>query len=208
MQRPENVGVLRDLRGGRPPQFDSIKVQAGALAGSVSAFLLEHPEAGERTAALQSLLEAAQRVVDQPAPKLLGNPLTLLTAAQFGRALNGLGDDMVRLREKDGSIFSVMPLGRKRGRLYPAFQAWEGIAGSRLAQVLSCLRGLDGDSQLQFFAEQRSDLENLTPVEMLSGKALDGRQISDEAEAALDRGVGTRLGQVMQAARAFFQKNT
>jgi len=208
MRSSESASGLREVRGGRPPQFEAIQVQASALADTVSAYLLDNPEPDELNALLKQLFEVVQQVADQPALKLPSDPLTLLTDSQLGRALNGLGDDMVRIRETDGALFSVMPLGRKRGRLYPAFQAWEGIAGNRLAQVLSSLRGLDGDTQLQFFSERCADLEGLTPVEMLSGKLLEERSISGPATASLNRGVGIRIGRVMVAARTFFQKNT
>ena len=94
----------------------------------------------------------------------------LLSAAQLGKALGDLGDEIVRVRERAGELFSVLRPGRKRGREYPAFQAWPGVAGQPLARTLTALGPVSSAHVYSFFTSPTSLLCGLTPVEALLGK--------------------------------------
>lgn len=102
-----------------------------------------------------------------PAP---ADPSELLSAIALGKALGGLGDATVRLREQAGELFSILPAGRKRGREYPAFQAWPGIAGQPLARTLAALGQSGGAAAYDFFTSPNDLLDGLTPVEALLGR--------------------------------------
>ena len=76
----------------------------------------------------------------------------------------------MRVRERAGELFSVLRTGRKRGREYPAFQAWSGIAGKPLAKVLAALGSASGAVAYGFFTSPTDLLGGVTPIEVLIGK--------------------------------------
>lgn len=97
-------------------------------------------------------------------------PMHLLTAAELGFELH-LGDQMVNKLRQDGYLYGYLPDGRKRGRVYPAFQAWAGIYGEPLRQVLQALGSAEGWQMDEFFAGEPLALGGVTPVEALLGQA-------------------------------------
>lgn len=97
-------------------------------------------------------------------------PMHLLTAAELGFELH-LGDQMVNKLRHDGYLYGYLPNGRKRGRVYPAFQAWAGIYGEPLRQVLQALGSAKGRQIDDFFAGEPIALGGVTPVEALLGQA-------------------------------------
>jgi hypothetical protein len=130
-------------------------------------------------------------------------PMALLGANEMGQALGGMSDQIVRDREKSRELFSVLKAGRKRGREYPAFQAWEGIVGTPLSTVLKALGSLDGAAAYSFFSSRLHELGDLTPVEILSGTPTRPGRISDDAQAILALPADQRLDSVIKAAQAF-----
>ena len=100
---------------------------------------------------------------------LPGDPMERLTAAQLGEALGGLDVNVVVQLERERKVFSV-PEADWRVRVYPAFQAWPGVAGEPLATVLAALEAAEEDDIYFFFAGQQPDLGTMTPVEVLYGR--------------------------------------
>lgn len=202
------IPMVRSLRGGRRARFKDVRAKAAELAADLRGILLENPGYQDAEIDLQALSLTLQRLATRDAELPRSDPLRLLTAAQLGQDLQGLSDDMVRLREKDGVLFSVLPAGRLRGRLYPAFQAWDGIVGEPLAYVLGFLRGLAGDQHLAFFGRPNADLQMLTPIEVMLGQLLEPRDLSDAGMAILHQGLRRRLDHVAACADRFRQTTT
>jgi hypothetical protein len=113
---------------------------------------------------------------------------------------HALGHD---LRERAGELFSVLRPGRKRGREYPAFQAWQDIAGKPLAQVLAALGPASGTAAYGFFTSPTDLLCGLTPIEALTGKLTNPRDLEPEVRKFLSADAVERLKAVEEAARAY-----
>jgi hypothetical protein len=131
------------------------------------------------------------------------DPAQALSASELGQALGGLSDETVRVRERAGELFSVLRPGRKRGREYPAFQAWSGIAGKPLAKVLAALGSTGGTVAYGFFTSPNDLLGGLTPVEALIGKLTNPRNLEPEVQRLLSDDTVERLKAVEHAARAY-----
>jgi hypothetical protein len=116
--------------------------------------------------------------------------------------MGGLSDETVRQREKAGELFSVLRPGRKRGREYPAFQAWPGIAGPVLAQVLGTLGQISATDVFGFFAVENDLLGQVTPVEALMGQLARTRTLESETNELLKSPIQDRLSAVLKAAEA------
>jgi len=138
-----------------------------------------------------------------PAMALAADPLEPLTARALGDALGDLSEDTVRHRERQGKLFSVTRPGRKRGREYPAFQAWPEIAGDPLEQVLSPLTGQEGPALYGFFSSTNDLLANLTPIEVLVGRLTTPRAIDGSAEALLAASPDERRTAAATAAQTY-----
>ena len=131
------------------------------------------------------------------------DPAQPLSASELGQALGGLSDETVRVRERAGELFSVLRPGRKRGREYPAFQAWSGIAGKPLAEVLAALGSTSGTVAYGFFTSPTDLLGGLTPIEALIGKLTNPRNLEPEVQQLLSDDAVERLKAVEHAARAY-----
>lgn len=121
-----------------------------------------------------------------------------LSAVELGRLL-GVTDETVRNREQAGELFSMLRPGRKRGREYPAFQAWDGVAGEPLKQVLAALGRPSGPTAYGFLTSPQDTLAGLTPLEALVG--VTRREVAPEAQEFLSSDPGDRLAVVLQAAQ-------
>ena len=139
--------------------------------------------------------------VQEPAAPA-ADPVHPLSAAELGQALGGLGDETVRQRERAGELFSILRTGRKRGREYPAFQAWPGIAGEPLTKVLSALGAISGTVAYGFFTSPTDLLGGLTPIEALLGRPTSARQLAAETRELLAAAPGERLTAAVEAAHA------
>lgn len=128
------------------------------------------------------------------------DPAEALSAAQLAAVL-GVTDETVRNREAAGELFSILRPGRKRGREYPAFQAWEGVAGAPLKEILIALGRPSGPVAYAFFTSPQDTLGGLSPLEALVG--LTPREVSPEAQEFLRSGAPERLEAVVQAAQTY-----
>jgi hypothetical protein len=134
------------------------------------------------------------------------DPMALLSAVELGRALDGVSDETVRLRARQGELFSVLKTGRKRGSGYPAFQAWPGIAGTTLTSVLAELgypASVDGAGAHGFFASVTDLLGDLSPVEVLTGAPSAARPLGRAGRTLLASSPQERLKAVVAAAQAY-----
>ncbi|WP_185826403.1 hypothetical protein [Xanthomonas sp. SI] len=126
-----------------------------------------------------------------------------LSAVEFAREL-GISDETVRRREDEREVFSILRPGRKRGREYPAFQAWPGIVGAPLTQVLAALDPELGSATYGFFVSPNELLYDLTPVELLCGALLSVRDLSaGGADQLMASAPAARLEAVIGAANAY-----
>lgn len=128
------------------------------------------------------------------------DPAESLSAVELGGLL-GVTDETVRNREQAGELFSILRPGRKRGREYPAFQAWEGVAGEPLKQVLAALGSPGGPAAYGFFTSPQDTLAGLTPLEAMVG--LTAREVAPEAQEFLGSATSERLAIVVQAAQTY-----
>ncbi len=150
---------------------------------------------------LRERLDRASHTTAVPAPPKR-REIDLLDATQFGAAL-GVGDATVRQRERKREIFGYLPGHRQRGRVYPSFQLWDGVAGEPLKRILLALGDEPSGRDATFFAAINQDLIGSTPVEVLIGERLTDR---DDPRAALDLlklPSERRLQAVLAAARKF-----
>lgn len=128
-------------------------------------------------------------------------PMHHLTATEIGFELH-LGDQMVNKLRQDGYLYGYLPNGRKRGRVYPAFQAWAGIYGEPLRQVLQAFEGAKGSALDDFFAGESLYLGGITPVEALLGQPFLHRgESSGLAAEVLSLPPAQRLDHVIAAAK-------
>lgn len=157
----------------------------------------------QRQIELRRAIDSASLEASRQTPELdERNPVEPLSAAQLGSALGGLSDETVRQRERAGELFSILRPGRKRGREYPAFQAWPGIAGEPLASTLVVLGAENGTLAYGFFTSPTDLLGGLTPIEALLGRLTAGRSIDPGAHALLAAPAQERLRAVLETARA------
>jgi hypothetical protein len=127
-----------------------------------------------------------------------GDPTQPLTALELAEAL-GVSEDAVLRGEKACEFFSLLRASR-RGREFPAFQAWTGIAGDPLKEVLAALGRPSGPAAYGFFTSPLDLLAGLTPIEALLGAALNA---SEEAREFLKTSADERLRIVVIAARSY-----
>lgn len=132
------------------------------------------------------------------------DPSLPLSANALGLRL-GIGDQRVRERETAGQLFSVMKPGRQRGREYPVFQAWPGVAGAPLAEVLKALGApaTKGPAAYGFFTSPTDLLEYLTPIEVMTGRLTRQRAVEPGAQRLLGLPESERLDVVVKTAEAY-----
>jgi hypothetical protein len=130
------------------------------------------------------------------------DPFKPLTADQLGQRLSIVAAT-VRVREGDRELFSVLPPGRTRGRLYPAFQALPEVAGAPMRETLAALGPSDTSAPSMFFSSSSPELHGLTPLEVLIGRLTRDRDIEPEARQLLRAQAATRRRVVVAAAQAF-----
>lgn len=138
----------------------------------------------------------------RPSAAPIADPTEPRSAAELGQALGGLSDETVRQRERAGELFSILRPGRKRGREYPAFQAWPGIAGEPLAQILAALGPVSSTVAYGFFTSPTDLLGGLTPIEATLGRLTSPRSLEAPTQALLAAAPPQRLAAVVKAAQA------
>lgn len=157
----------------------------------------------QRQIEVQRVIDSVQGEIAAIAPDALEeDPAKSLSAAELGKALGGLGDETVRQRERAGVLFSVLRPGRKRGREYPAFQAWPGVAGEPLERALAALGPVSGVAAYGFFTSPTDLLGGLTPIEALVGRLTARRVVDAETPSLLAAPASQRLDAVEKAAQA------
>lgn len=123
-----------------------------------------------------------------------------LGAVELGAALGNFDSAAVCREEQAGRLFSVVR-GETGRREYPAFQAWLGIAGTPLCQVLDQLGEISSTDIYGFFAGMTDMLEGLTPIEVLTGKLIAARRLDEDAHDLLALPCECRLTVVMNYAQ-------
>lgn len=129
------------------------------------------------------------------------DPFATQTATEIGEQL-GVSEEAVQQLEASGELFSIMRPGG-RGREYPAFQAWDGIAGKALADILRLLQPASGAMAFGFFSGKTMDLEDCAPIEILLGKLLAKRPLRQTAHKLLQASYDERLAYVQGSAVAY-----
>jgi len=186
------VGARRDLQFELPERFGKVTGRQfesdGVGRGPLSSFEamdegLNTPE--KREAQLSALLEAAleQLVISNElftdmatavVKQMVGTPGKLISGKELAQLL-GISEEAVRQRLQAGKLIAIISAGRERGRGFPIFQAWEGIAGAPIEQILRAMgyRGpggaVDAADAFLFFTGRNDLLGNFTPVEVLTG---------------------------------------
>lgn len=123
-----------------------------------------------------------------------------VSAIELGAALGNLDAVAVCREEQAGRLFSVVRGGEGR-REYPAFQAWPGVAGPPLWQVLGKLGEISATDTYGFFAGMTDVLDGLTPVEVLIGKLVVARRLEEGAHELLGSSLDHRLTAVLNFAQ-------
>lgn len=132
---------------------------------------------------------------------VIADPIEPRSALKLGKALGDVSEEGVHLREQAGELFSIVRPQLKRGREYPAFQAWPGITGAPLATVRSALGDNSGPAAYGFFTSPRPELAGLTPTEVLISRMTNPRKFECDVAALLAVPYSERLNAVMAAAK-------
>jgi hypothetical protein len=139
----------------------------------------------KREAQLSALLEAAleqlmisnelfTEMATAVVKQMVGTPGKLISGNALAQML-GISEEAVRQRLQAGKLIAIISAGRERGRGFPIFQAWEGIAGAPLEQILRAMGyqgpggAVDAADAFLFFTGRNDLLGNFTPVEVLTG---------------------------------------
>lgn len=170
------------------------------LSASVRAAVMEAVKATttqEGTVVARARPEHVHAETQQP------NPQQPLGVSEVAKRL-GISDEAVRQREKADELYAVLPAGRQRGRLYPAFQLLPEVVGEPMRRVLAKIKPIGGaTAAARFFDSTPYELWNLSPVEVLCGSLLRERAIEPAAQALLDLSVSERREAVVNAAEAY-----
>lgn len=136
---------------------------------------------------LVSTKSALTQLATSVTRELVGEPGKLVSGNELAQML-GVSEEAVRQRHQAGKLIAILTEGRERGRGFPIFQAWEGIAGATLEQVLKAI-GYDGPGSsvdaadaFQFFVSRNELLGDFTPVEVLTGAGLPNPEDIEAAE--------------------------
>lgn len=186
------AGARRDLQFDLPERYSKLtgyEQKNGCVGRELLSSFRTMDEASntpeKREAQLSALLEAvleqlmisnelfkdmATAVVKQ----MVGNPGELISGNALAQML-GISEEAVRQRLQAGKLIAIISAGRERGRGFPIFQAWEGIAGAPLEQILRAMGyqgpggAVDAADAFLFFTGRNDLLGNFTPVEVLTG---------------------------------------
>lgn len=152
-------------------------------------------------------LTAGAPLGHEPARETIAaDPVAPLSAAELG-VLLGESEQSVRSRENSGELFSIWRASRNRGQEYPTFQAWPGVVGDSLTQILAALVPLGqphpvgGTAAYGFFTSPTDLLGGLSPLELLLGRVIGSRHVDRHAIQALQGDHPTRLELVIETAR-------
>jgi len=133
------------------------------------------------------------------------DPMHLLSAAEMSKELE-VDPTHLEVAERTGQFFCLSRPCRGLVCGFPVFQSWAGIRGEKLTRVLDALSPcsrLGGTAPYQFFAGTTDMLLGLTPVEVMVGRELYGRQLDADARHLLAMSDEQRLTAVLAAARSY-----
>lgn len=111
----------------------------------------------------------------------------------------GTSTEDVEKRTRRGELLRVRFGAARREPRYPAFQFLAELCGP----VQKCLQLLAPEEAYLYLGFIHSDMAGLTPLEVLLGRAIGVRQLSEEALAILAMGAGERLDFALVWAQAF-----
>jgi hypothetical protein len=98
-------------------------------------------------------------------------------------------------------FFSVVPIGKKNGRAYPAWQ-FKSDVSAHLPEILGILHGSSKVQVNTFLTSEQDALNELSPAEVLAGMPFEDRQqIAPEQARMLSLPVKTRLAKINSLAR-------
>lgn len=98
-------------------------------------------------------------------------------------------------------FYSVVPIGKKNGRAYPAWQ-FVGDVPSHLPEILEVLHGNSRIQVNTFFMSEQDALNELSPAEVLAGMAFEDRkQVAPEQTRMLALPLKQRLVKISALAR-------
>jgi hypothetical protein len=135
---------------------------------------------------LKLLNEASANMVTFEKNQLIDEPEKLISGNELAEML-GVTEEVVQKRLQAGKLIAILRDGGERGCGLPIFQAWDGIAGAPLEQVLKAIgyegpgKDVDAADAFQFFVGRNDLLGGSTPVEVLTGA---GVHDPDDIEAA------------------------
>lgn len=155
--------------------------------------------------------EALSELATSTAKELVGQPGRLVPGVALADMLQ-ISEEAVRQRHQAGKLIAILQSGRERGRGFPVFQAWAGVAGAPLEQILGALgyrgpaastggNGVDAADVYQFFIGRNEMLGGFTPVEALTGAGVHDASDTEAAEF-LAQAHADRLALVMGVARS------
>lgn len=200
------AGARRDLAFELPESFVALNVfdlvgvggVGSEVLSSLKAFEWSGTSGDKREAQWCALLDATvenlvitnEALTDMAttvARQLVGEPGKLISGGEIAEML-GVSEEAVRQRHQAGKLIAILSAGRERGRGFPIFQAWDGIAGAPLEQIVGALgyegpgqgKAVDAAEAFQFFTSRNELLGGFTPVEVLTGA---GVPDADDMEA-------------------------
>ncbi|CAM2144042.1 conserved protein of unknown function [Pararobbsia alpina] len=98
-------------------------------------------------------------------------------------------------------FYSVVPPGKKNGRVYPAWQFVADVP-SHLPRLLEILRSNSRMQVNTFFMSEQDSLNELSPAEVLAGMPFEARRmVAPEQTHMLSLSMKTRLDKVIALAR-------
>lgn len=221
------AGARRDLLLELPENFSNLNVSNLELDGienqlpsSFRAFEGRAIVPESREALLCAMLDAAMRnlvitnesLMDMASTmvmQLVGNPGKLVSGNDLAQMM-GVSEEAVRQRLRAGKLIAILTAGRERGRGFPIFQAWSGIAGAPLEQILKAMgyndpgKAVDAADAFQFFIGRNDLLSNFTPVEVLTGACV-SHPADTEAAEFFAKPHQERLEFVTSVARTLFE---
>lgn len=197
------VKLLDILQGDSFSSFEALELLATKSAGreALQIRALFEDMVNELVETKSALTTLATNVTRE----LVGEPGKLISGNDLARML-GVSEEAVRQRLQAGKLIAILSDGRERGRGFPVFQAWAGIAGVPLEKVLKAFgyegpgKTVDAADAFLFLVSRNDLLGDFTPVEVLTGAGLFPQDI--EAEEFLAKPYQERLAFVISVAQS------
>jgi hypothetical protein len=206
----------RKLKVKDPPQGDTVAVSRAVLANILDfvsrlqaqlSDVVSHIDVG-KTESGTPRVKAAPTASDKP--RFISRTAweamevsTMLDAVAVAKLLHLSSPNQVRERLKARKLIGVLPVGRERGALYPAWQ-FEPRMLSNLEGLIQHFRDDEPMWSLyEFFEEPNAMLHGLSPHEVFVGKAAHEDKRSPKAIALLRSDPYRRCAQLLLAIGEF-----